>query len=60
MYAKDQMLPGKLEELAEHYKIKTSQEALHRALYDVNILIEVLSLLLKEYEPEEMQYSLVL
>jgi len=60
MYAKDQMLPGKLEELAEHYRIETSPEALHRALYDVNILIEVLSLLLKEYEPEEMQYSLVL
>ncbi|MFH0838386.1 MAG: 3'-5' exonuclease, partial [Patescibacteria group bacterium] len=60
VYAKDQMLPGKLEELAQHYKVGTQSDALHRALYDVDILIEVLKILMKEHEPEEMQYSLVL
>lgn len=60
IYAKEQMLPGKLEELAKHLKIKAESDALHRALYDVNVLIEVLSTLMKEHEPEEMQYSLVL
>ena len=60
VYAKEQMLPGKLGDLAKHYKVKTEADALHRALYDVNVLIEVLHTLLKEHEPDEMQYSLVL
>lgn len=60
IYAKEQLLPGKLEELARHYKVKTEIGSLHRALYDVDVLIEVLKTLMKEHEPEEMQYSLVL
>ncbi len=60
VYAKEQMLPGKLEQLAKHYKVKAESDALHRALYDVNILIEVLTTFMKEHEPDEMQYSLVL
>lgn len=60
IYAKEQMLPGKLDELAQHYKIETQADSLHRALYDVDILIEVLKTLMKDNEPEEMQYSLVL
>lgn len=60
IYAKEQMLPGKLEELAQHYNIAANPDALHRALYDVDVLIKVLNTLMKENEPEEMQYSLVL
>ncbi|MBN2306462.1 3'-5' exonuclease [Candidatus Peregrinibacteria bacterium] len=60
IYAKEQMLPMKLEELAKHYKVKTKPEALHRAMYDVDLLIEILNTVMKENEPEEMQYSLVL
>lgn len=60
IYAKEQMLPGKLVELAKHYKIDTKSNSLHRALYDVDILVEVLKTLMKEHEPDEMQYSLVL
>jgi DNA polymerase III epsilon subunit family exonuclease len=60
IYAKDQLLPGKLSELAEYLKVKTDDAALHRALYDVKILAQVLEALMKAHEPEEMQYSLVL
>jgi DNA polymerase III epsilon subunit family exonuclease len=60
VYAKDQLLPGKLSELAEHFKINTQDDALHRALYDVEVLAQVLVAFMKENEPEEMQYSLVL
>jgi len=60
IYAKEQLLPGRLEELAKHYKVRLESESLHRALYDVDVLIQVLNTLMKEYEPEEMQYSLVL
>ncbi len=60
VYAKEQLLPGKLRELAKHYKVEAKADALHRALYDVDVLIEVLNTLMKEHEPEEMQYSLVL
>lgn len=60
IYAKEQMLPGKLEELAQHYKVETQVDSLHRALYDVDVLIEVLNTIMKENEPEEMQYSLIL
>lgn len=60
VYAKEQLLPGRLEELAKHYKVKLESGSLHRALYDVDVLIQVLNRLMKEYEPEEMQYSLVL
>ena len=60
VYAKEQLLPGKLEELAKHYKVDTKADALHRALYVVDVLIGVLHAIMKENEPEEMQYSLVL
>lgn len=60
MYAKDLLLPGKLSELAEHLRVKTEGDSLHRALYDVNVLAQVLDALMKKNEPEEMQYSLVL
>lgn len=60
IYAKDKLLPGKLEELASHYKVEMQSDSLHRALYDVDLLIEILNILMKEHEPEEMQYSLVL
>ena len=60
VYAKDQMLPGKLSDLAAHYKVDTQSNNLHRALYDVSILIEVLNKMMKENEPEDMQYSLII
>ena len=60
IYAKDQLLPGKLSELAKHFKIGTESGSLHRALYDVEVLANVLEALMKKNEPDEMQYSLVL
>lgn len=60
IYAKDQQLPGKLNELAAHYKVDTNDDALHRALYDVQLLGQILQKIMKENEPEEMQYSLVI
>jgi DNA polymerase III epsilon subunit family exonuclease len=60
IYAKEQLLPGKLEELARHLQVEMKSDSLHRALYDVDVLIEVLNTLMKKHEPEEMQYSLVL
>ena len=60
IYAKDQMLPGKLSELAEHFKVNTESGSLHRALYDVGVLAKVLEAFMKKNEPDEMQYSLVL
>ena len=60
IYAKEQLLPGKLASLAEHFKVEKDDASLHRALYDVNVLIEILEAFMKENEPEEMQYSLVI
>ena len=60
IYAKAQMLPGKLIELATHYKIEMDTDNLHRAMYDVNVLMEILGKIMKENEPEDLQYSLVL
>lgn len=60
IYAKEQLLPGKLEELAKHYKVSLQSNSLHRALYDVDVLIAVLNTIMKRNEPEEMQYSLIL
>jgi DNA polymerase III epsilon subunit family exonuclease len=59
-YAKEQMKPGRLLDLASHYKITTKNSKLHRALYDVHVLKEVLDHMMKENEPTEMQYSLIL
>lgn len=59
-YAREQMLPGKLHELARHYKVELEDTALHRALYDVQVLKEIMERMMKENEPEEMQYSLKL
>jgi len=60
IYAKDMMLPGRLSELAGYYKVKTDDNSLHRAMYDVNVLIEILNKIMKENEPEDMQYSLII
>lgn len=60
IYAKDQQLPGKLSELAKHYKLQTKGASLHRALYDVEVLTRILDAITKENEPGEIQYSLVL
>ena len=60
VYAKEQMLPGKLSNLAQHYNITTQAKNLHRALYDVDILKGVLESMMKENEPEDMQYSIIL
>jgi len=60
IYAKDQLLPGKLSELAEHFKVETESDSLHRAMYDVQVMAKILEAFMKENEPEEMQYSLVL
>ncbi|MBU0577187.1 3'-5' exonuclease [Patescibacteria group bacterium] len=60
IYAKEQMLPGKLIDLASHYKVKTDSDNLHRAMYDVNVLMEILNKVMKENEPDDMQYSLIL
>lgn len=59
IYAKDKLMPGKLSELARHYGVPTEQKALHRALYDVEVLANVLQKMMAEHEPQEMQYSLV-
>lgn len=58
-YAKNQNMPGKLSNLARHYQVKVQDSNLHRALYDVKMLLEVAQKMLKEHEPEEMQYSLI-
>lgn len=60
IYAKEQLLPGKLVELAKHFQVKTKAGALHRALYDVDVLVEVLNILMKKHEPQDLQYSLIL
>lgn len=59
-YAREQSLPGKLSNLAEHYKVQISKGNLHRALYDVQILMGVMDRIMKAHEPAEMQYSLIL
>jgi len=60
VYAKEQKLPGKLKDLADHYEVIKNNANLHRALYDVEILIEVLEKMMQENEPEDMQYSLII
>lgn len=60
VYAKQLQLPGKLSALANHFKVKTDAGALHRALYDVDVLIEVLNAFMAKNEPQEMQYSLIM
>lgn len=59
VYAKEQGMPGKLSDLARHYKVQVKDSQLHRALYDVQMLMEVVNLMVKEHEPQEMQYSLI-
>lgn len=60
VYAKEQLLPGKLRDLATHYQVDIKSDNLHRALYDVEVLMEVLNKIMKENEPDELQYSLIL
>lgn len=59
IYAREQMLPNKLDDLARHYKVETQSDKRHRALYDVEILIDLLNKIMKEHEPEDLQYSLI-
>ena len=59
-YAKEKNMPGKLSNLADHYKVNVKSNNLHRALYDVEVLMAVMDKMMKEHEPEEMQYSLIL
>ena len=59
-YAKEQGMPGRLSDLANFYKVQIEQGSLHRALYDVQLLMEVMNRMMKEHEPAEMQYSLIL
>jgi len=59
-YAREQSMPGRLSELADHYKVDVKQNNLHRALYDVEVLKAVLDKMMKEHETEELQYSLIL
>jgi DNA polymerase-3 subunit alpha (Gram-positive type) len=60
VYSKEQGKPGRLSDLADFYNIFIKQGSLHRALYDVQVLVEILNRLMKEFEPEELQYSLIL
>ena len=60
VYAKEQGKPGRLSELADFYNIFIKKGNFHRALYDVQVLVEIMDRLMKEYEPEELQYSLIL
>lgn len=60
VYAKEQSMPGRLSELADALKVNVDSRNLHRALYDVRVLKEILDCMMKEHEPEEMQYSLIL
>lgn len=58
-YAKEQQRPGKLSALAADYGVKVESGNLHRAMYDVAVLTEVLNRMMKENEPTDMQYSLI-
>jgi len=60
VYAKEQMIPGRLIELAGYYKVNTEDDSLHRAMYDVKVLIQILNKIMKENEPTDLQYSLIL
>ena len=59
-YAKEQSMPGKLIDLAKHYQVNIKTDNLHRALYDVEVLMQVLNIMMKEHEPADLQYSLIL
>lgn len=59
-YAREQSMPGRLMDLASHYKVVVRKGSLHRALYDVEVLMSVLNTMMKENEPEDLQYSLIL
>jgi DNA polymerase III epsilon subunit-like protein len=59
-FAKEQMIAGKLSDLATHYRVSIKDSDLHRALYDVHILTDVMNKMMKKYEPENLQYSLIL
>ncbi|MFH1012724.1 MAG: 3'-5' exonuclease [Candidatus Peregrinibacteria bacterium] len=59
-YAREQLIPAKLVDLASHYKIELKNRTLHRATDDAIVLIEILDHMMKEHEPAEMQYSLIL
>ena len=59
-YAREQSMPGKLSNLADHYRVDLKKGNLHRAMYDVHVLMEIMNRMMKEHEPVDMQYSLIL
>lgn len=59
-FAREQKIPAKLGDLARHHKIELSDITLHRALADVEVLCRVLDKMMKDNEPAELQYSLIL
>jgi DNA polymerase III alpha subunit (gram-positive type) len=59
LYSKGMNLPGSLVELALAKKITPKEDQLHRALYDVKVLKEVLDQFMAENEPKDLQYSLI-
>ncbi len=59
-YAKEQGMPGRLSDLAGVYQVRIESNNFHRALYDVEVLMEVMNRMMKQHEPAEMQYSLIL
>ncbi|PIZ74364.1 hypothetical protein COY07_00695 [Candidatus Peregrinibacteria bacterium CG_4_10_14_0_2_um_filter_43_11] len=58
-YAREQMMPAKLIEVARHWGVEFEGDQFHRALYDVRVLTEILNRMMKKHEPEELQYSLI-
>jgi len=58
-YARSNMMPGKLSELAKHLNVEFDKTSLHRAMADVVLLSEVMRKIMKSNEPKEMQYTLV-
>ena len=59
-YAREQLIPAKLSDLASHYSINLTDIKLHRASYDVEVLTGILNKMMKQHEPAELQYSLIL
>jgi DNA polymerase III epsilon subunit family exonuclease len=60
VYAREQLLPARLTELAQYYQIYFQDKSMHRAMYDVKVLMGILDKVMKANEPEDLQYSLIL
>lgn len=59
-FAQQKTLPGKLSALASHCKVTVQSAELHRALYDVQLLLGIMNHMMTLHEPKELQYSLIL